>query len=130
MARKRGRSGRKKKEIDSDLIKLIPLVNRKNVRALAAGMSLSASTIHRVIKDGRIKRHSNAIKPFLTDENRKNVRALAAGMGLSASTIHRAIKDGRIKRHSNAIKPFLTDENQIERLRFLGTFAEFEVSDD
>ena len=88
MARKRGRSGRKKKEIDSDLIKSIPLVNRKNVRALAAGMSLSASTIHRVIKDGRIKRHSNAIKPFLTDEN------------------------------------------QIERLRFLGTFAEFEVSDD
>jgi hypothetical protein len=69
MARKRGRSGRKKKEIDSDLIKSIPLVNRKNVRALAAGMGLSASTIHRAIKDGRIKRHSNAIKPFLTDEN-------------------------------------------------------------
>ena len=68
MARKLG-CCRKKKEIDSDLIKSIPLVNRKNVRAFAVGMGLFASTIHRAIKDGRIKKHSNAIKPFLTDEN-------------------------------------------------------------
>ena len=69
MAHKRGRSGRRNKEIDSDLIKSIPLVNRKNVRALAAGMGLSASTIHHAIKDGRIKRHYTEIKPFITDEN-------------------------------------------------------------
>lgn len=70
MACKRGRSGRKKKEIDSDRI---PLVNGKIVRALGAGMDLSASTIHRAIhgaiKNGRINLHSNLIKPFLTNEN-------------------------------------------------------------
>ena len=54
--------------IDSDLIKLIPLVNQKNVWALATSMDLSALTIHRAIKDGWIMRHFNAIMSFLIDK--------------------------------------------------------------
>ncbi|MFI5421695.1 MAG: hypothetical protein ACHQ1H_12070 [Nitrososphaerales archaeon] len=70
-ARIRGHSGRKQLQIDiSQNIKGIPLRNRKNIRSLAFALGLSKSTVHRRVMAGIIKRHTNALKPFLTEENK------------------------------------------------------------
>ena len=67
---KRGHVGRKKKALDVNRLKEIPLVHRKNIRSVAAKMDMSPATIFRRVKEGEIKRHSNALKPFLTDANK------------------------------------------------------------
>jgi hypothetical protein len=73
--RKRGRVGRKKLGVlEPNTVMAIPLVDRQNIRSLAAKMQMSKSTVHRMTKteNGVIRSHSNAIKPFLTDDNKLN----------------------------------------------------------
>ena len=65
------KTGHKKKIIDMDRIKAVPLRQRGTLRALAAALGIvSSTTIHRRIKDKSLRFHSNAVKPFLTDANK------------------------------------------------------------
>lgn len=63
--------GRKKVQINLSLVTEVPLRQRSNIRALAKSVSVSKSTMHRRIKEGVLRPHSNAIKPDLTHENKK-----------------------------------------------------------
>ncbi|XP_027074399.2 uncharacterized protein [Coffea arabica] len=49
----------------------IPLRRRTNIRSLSSEMKVSKSTLHRRIKEGAIRPHSNALKPQLTDQNKQ-----------------------------------------------------------
>jgi hypothetical protein len=69
-SRKKGTVGRNKKEIDLAAIAKIPLRHRTNIRSLANAMKVSPSTLHNRIKEGLIRAHSSAVKPFLTDANK------------------------------------------------------------
>ncbi|XP_026428649.1 uncharacterized protein LOC113324548 [Papaver somniferum] len=64
------RVGRKRIELDLDRIKLIPLRKRTIIRGITHELNLSTSTVHRLIKDGNLRPHSNALRPGLTDENK------------------------------------------------------------
>ncbi|XP_027169562.1 uncharacterized protein LOC113769299 [Coffea eugenioides] len=64
------RAGRKRVEIDFSTIMEIPLRCRTNIRSLSTKMKVAKSTLHRRIKEGVIKAHSNALKPHLTDDNK------------------------------------------------------------
>jgi hypothetical protein len=79
-SRIQGNSGRKKKEIDIAMVKDIPLRQRKNIRSLAFAMNVSKSTLHRRIKEGKLYRHSSALKPFLTEANKKSRLQYALSM--------------------------------------------------
>ena len=68
--RMEGRVGRNKIPIDAEKIKSIPLRLRQNIRTMAQQLGTSRSTLHDRIKEGLIKPHSNAIKPFLNDANK------------------------------------------------------------
>ena len=58
-------------EIDlSSTIAAVPLRRRGTLRSLAAATGISKDTLLRRVKSGAIKRHSNAIKPFLTEKNK------------------------------------------------------------
>ncbi|KAF2288317.1 hypothetical protein GH714_005981 [Hevea brasiliensis] len=63
--------GPKKIGIDLQKIKEILLCCRTNIRSLANTLGLAKSIVHRIIKDGSIQPHSNAIKPLLKDENKR-----------------------------------------------------------
>lgn len=61
----------KRVQINYDEVLNIPLRLRTNIRSLAKSLSVSKSTMHRRIKEGALRPHTNAIKPILTNENKK-----------------------------------------------------------
>nr|XP_043626076.1 uncharacterized protein LOC122597563 [Erigeron canadensis] len=63
--------GRKRIQIDYAQVSQIPLRRRKNIRSIAKAIDVSKSTMHRRIKEGALRPHTNAIKPDLTDDNKK-----------------------------------------------------------
>ncbi|XP_050212958.1 uncharacterized protein LOC126664553 [Mercurialis annua] len=61
--------GRKRIEIDLEQFRAIPLQQRTSLDSLACSLKMNTSTIFNLFKSGAIRRHSNAIKPFLKEEN-------------------------------------------------------------
>lgn len=70
-SRMKGSCGRKRDEYDVDDLLQINLRRRTNIRSLAMAMKKSKTTVHRRVKEGVIKSHSNALKPYLSDTNKK-----------------------------------------------------------
>ena len=68
--KKKGRSGRKRKDIDLARIPTIPLNRRKTLRALSRSLGVSCTTLHRRFKWGEVKRHTSSLKPLLKPENK------------------------------------------------------------
>ncbi|VFQ99233.1 unnamed protein product [Cuscuta campestris] len=56
--------------MDAQAIAETPLRNRTTIRSLAAAIGKPKSTVHEWIKKGMLRSHSNAIKPYLTDDNK------------------------------------------------------------
>jgi hypothetical protein len=63
--------GRKKNPFNPDAIKDVPLRQRHTVRDLANALHMSKSTLHDRLKEGKFRRHTNAIKFTLTEQNIK-----------------------------------------------------------
>ena len=61
------RVGRKRVEIDLEKVKQVPLRRRKTIVGLAYALGMSKSTVHRRFKEGKLRRHSNTIKPKLSE---------------------------------------------------------------
>jgi hypothetical protein len=85
-SKKTGRVGRKKAIVTSEQVRQIPLQQRTNIRSMASALNLSASTVHARIKEGILKPHSNALKPFLTEENKKARLRFCISMVISSPT--------------------------------------------
>ncbi|KAH7837658.1 hypothetical protein Vadar_016387 [Vaccinium darrowii] len=66
----RRRVGRKRHQIEWDEIKKIDRRHRTNIRSLSGAIHAPKSTVHRGIQEGKIRSHSNALKPYLSDENK------------------------------------------------------------
>nr|GMD13246.1 Transposase, Tc1-like protein [Ipomoea batatas] len=66
-----GNVGRKRIAINPEDVARIPLNRRTTIRSMASALSMSKTSLHRRVKEGSLKSHSNAIKPMLTEENRK-----------------------------------------------------------
>ena len=69
-SRRKGNSGRKRIDLEElrEGLRDIPLNDRTTtVRRLAAALDIPRSTLHENLKALRLRAHSNAIKPFLTD---------------------------------------------------------------
>ncbi|KAJ0247163.1 hypothetical protein HA466_0166060 [Hirschfeldia incana] len=69
--RRKGKCGRKKTHIDLSRIVAVPLCRRKTLRSLAASLDLSCTTLFRCLKEGLIKRHTNAIKPSVSEKTER-----------------------------------------------------------
>ncbi|KAI3511819.1 hypothetical protein L1887_18977 [Cichorium endivia] len=63
--------GRKRVQVNLNQVLDIPLRRRTNIRSLANCLNVSKSTLHRRIKEGALRPHTNAIKPNLTNENKR-----------------------------------------------------------
>lgn len=63
--------GRKKVQVDLNRVSEIPLHRRTTLRSLAVSLNVKYSTLFRLLKQGLIRRHSNAIKPYLKDHHKK-----------------------------------------------------------
>ena len=70
---KKGNSGRKPKYSEENvksLIENVPLSRRSTIRSLSKATTIPTTTLWRMGKEGWLKRHSSAVKPFLTDANK------------------------------------------------------------
>ncbi|XP_050889102.1 uncharacterized protein LOC127094292 [Lathyrus oleraceus] len=85
--KKVGNCGRKRVHIDLNLVRDIPLKQRTSIRSLSHALEVSTSTLVRSLKLREIRRHSNAIKPYLTEENKRARLQFCVDM-LDSDSIH------------------------------------------
>ncbi|VFQ98326.1 unnamed protein product [Cuscuta campestris] len=64
--KRKGNFGRKEVPVDIPKMLAVPFHRRKNIRALGYAMEVSKSTVQRWLKRKAIRRHSNAMKPYLS----------------------------------------------------------------
>ena len=64
--------GRKKKWTDADVAKMkeLPFRSRRNLRTLSKALQIPLSSMHNLIRDGRIKRTSTYLKPLLNNHQK------------------------------------------------------------
>lgn len=67
---KLGKARTKKVTLDIEKLKATPWEERNSIRAVAEVLEVSKTTVARWVKDKEIKPHSNAMKPYLTDEGK------------------------------------------------------------
>lgn len=72
-SRMKGNVGRKKVYGNvGEMIKKIPLHQRKRIRSISAALHIPQTTVFRRLKAKEIKAHSSSVKPFLTEENKNS----------------------------------------------------------
>ena len=87
--KKKKRCGRKRIEIDTVAMEQIPPQERTTLESLSKAMRMSVSTLHRCLKEKKFRRHSNALKPTLTEENKKTrVRYCLSMLKPSIASLH------------------------------------------
>ncbi|XP_044336244.1 glycine-rich cell wall structural protein-like [Triticum aestivum] len=69
--RKPGRVGRKRITLDSVALAAIPPRHRTTIRDVAGAMNMSKTTVHKLLKEHELRKHTNELKPLLTEENKK-----------------------------------------------------------
>lgn len=72
-SRIKANSGREKKDRSEALEKMatVPFRQRSTLRGLSAATSIPLVALHRILKEGRMKRISSTIKPTLTEQNKR-----------------------------------------------------------
>jgi hypothetical protein len=71
LSRKKTSSGRKPIDLTSKLEKMadLPLSRRGTLRSISCALDIPLGSLSRSMKSGEIRRHSSAVKPFLTPDN-------------------------------------------------------------
>ncbi|GAA0155232.1 hypothetical protein LIER_38047 [Lithospermum erythrorhizon] len=64
--------GRKRVQIDINKVLDVPLRKRTSLRSFSAALGVQHSRIYRLLKEGLIRRHTNAIKPYLKEDNKRS----------------------------------------------------------
>ena len=64
--------GRKKIQVDLSEVLRVPLRRRTSIRSLAKAIGVPKSTVHRWFKEGKLRHHSNTLKPLLKEGNKKD----------------------------------------------------------
>ena len=70
-SRKRGRGGRKAIPVDLEALRNTPLKERMTLEDVSKKLGINKSKLQRYMQQGLLRRHSNSIKPHLTDANKK-----------------------------------------------------------
>jgi len=68
---RKGRCGRKKKELDEQAVRAVPLSKRKTIRSLADALKIPSSTLFDRLKEKKLRRHSSSVRPLLTESNKQ-----------------------------------------------------------
>ena len=68
--KKKGRSGRKRKDLGLERVPDIPYNKRSTMRALALSLKVPYTSLQRRLKWGELRKHTSTIKPYLKLANR------------------------------------------------------------
>ncbi|KAI5439433.1 hypothetical protein KIW84_024998 [Lathyrus oleraceus] len=64
--------GRKRVAVDIEKVRDISLAKRSTLQSLAFALGISKTALFKFVKDGTLRRHSNALKPQMKDSNMKD----------------------------------------------------------
>ncbi|KAH7857582.1 hypothetical protein Vadar_014262 [Vaccinium darrowii] len=67
----RGRVGRKRVQLDINAISALKFTEGTNIRSIAEAIHMPKTTLHRRVKDGVLRPHTNALKPLLSEEGKR-----------------------------------------------------------
>ncbi|XP_044984839.1 uncharacterized protein LOC123452271 isoform X2 [Hordeum vulgare subsp. vulgare] len=70
--KRKGNCGRKPYDDILSLIPTIPLNKRSTIRSLAKALGVSPTTLYKKFKLKKIRRHSNSVKPLLTEKHKRD----------------------------------------------------------
>ena len=70
-SKKRGRCGRKPSTVNYEQLRNVPLKDRTTLEDACKVLGVCKKTLLKHVKEGKIRRHTSSIKPYLTDENKK-----------------------------------------------------------
>jgi hypothetical protein len=79
-----------------DVVRGMPLTDRQTFPQLARNLLVPRSTVQRLFKCGHFRRHTSALKPFLTEEN-KISRVAYALEEIDGATLGAAAADGVVR---------------------------------
>lgn len=85
-SRKPKNCGRKKIQVDLSQVAHVPLRRRRTIRSLASAIGMKKSTLHKCLKEGKLRRHSSSLKPYLKEANKKQRLQFCVSM-LDESTL-------------------------------------------
>ena len=83
----RSHCGRKRVQIDLNMLRDIPVSKRRTLDDLSRHLKVSKATLSKLKKEGLIRKHSNSLKPHLTQQNMKE-RLQWCISKLDPATIH------------------------------------------
>lgn len=63
-------NGKKRIQADLSALATIPLNERSTIRSAAQQLGIKKSTFHKLFKEGKVRRHSNTLKPLLRQDNK------------------------------------------------------------
>ncbi|KAG2276843.1 hypothetical protein Bca52824_059398 [Brassica carinata] len=86
--KKSGNCGRKKIPLNLNQVKSIPFHKRTSLRSLSKSLGIATSTLHKRVKEGMLRHHTNAIKPSLKDGNIRDRLKFCFSMLEKDSLIH------------------------------------------
>jgi hypothetical protein len=109
VSKKSKNCGRKRVDIDLSQVTNVPLNQRTTIRSLAGALNVSKTKMHKVFKEGQVRRHSSTLKPYLRQQNKKERLRFCSTM-IDERTVH---TDPKFKDMRNII--------QIDEKWFNGT---------
>jgi hypothetical protein len=57
--------------VDLSTVADIPLNRRGTIRSFAYALGINKTSLHRLFQEGLLRRHSNALRPYLKEENKR-----------------------------------------------------------
>lgn len=81
-------------QLDSNKVRSLSILERGTIRKMAVKLELSKSTVGRMVKDGRLRPHTNTVKPVLTAANK------LARMKWSLTHVQPEVFNGMLKYHT------------------------------
>ncbi|KAI5406026.1 hypothetical protein KIW84_052690 [Lathyrus oleraceus] len=71
--------GRKRVQLDLELMRQVPLSKRSTYRSLACALNIPKTSLVRLHKVGVIRRHTNTLKPYLKEDNMISYKHINVG---------------------------------------------------
>jgi hypothetical protein len=106
-----GRKGPTSVSLNAEAYKAIDLRLRRTIRSAANAAGVSKSVLHRKLQTGEIRRHTNAIKPLLTEENKLKRLKFALNEANSESLGPRVFADQFDRVHIDEKWFYITEES-------------------
>uniref|UniRef100_J3MSC0 DUF7769 domain-containing protein n=1 Tax=Oryza brachyantha TaxID=4533 RepID=J3MSC0_ORYBR len=115
--KRKGRCGVKIIEIDYSLHTTAPRNRRCSLRSLAKILNVSVATVHKRVKLGYIRRHSNTLKPHLQENKRQRLQFCPTSLGDIIQAVHEEFEGYEVSKINRVFLTLQTCMNEVMKIQ-------------